>query len=48
MPTQLSHLDALEAESIHIFREVAAEFEKPVLHTRWDGRRAFPHVAWGP
>src|SRR5438034_2711046 len=31
MPTQLSHLDALEAESIHIFREVAAEFERPVL-----------------
>ena len=31
MPTQLSHLDVLEAESIHIFREVAAEFEKPVL-----------------
>ena len=31
MPTLLSHLDALEAESIHIFREVAAEFEKPVL-----------------
>ena len=28
---QLSHLDQLEAESIHIFREVAAEFEKPVL-----------------
>jgi sulfate adenylyltransferase subunit 2 len=27
----MSHLDALEAESIHIFREVAAEFEKPVL-----------------
>ena len=27
----LSHLDALEAESIHIFREVAAEFERPVL-----------------
>ncbi|MGB3686306.1 MAG: sulfate adenylyltransferase subunit CysD, partial [Ornithinimicrobium sp.] len=27
----LSHLDHLEAESIHIFREVAAEFEKPVL-----------------
>lgn len=25
------HLDALEAESIHIFREVAARFEKPVL-----------------
>ena len=31
MPTQLSHLDVLEAESIHIFREVAAEFEQPVL-----------------
>ena len=31
VPTQLSHLDALEAESIHIIREVAAEFEKPVL-----------------
>ena len=27
----LSHLDALEVESIHIFREVAAEFERPVL-----------------
>ncbi len=27
----LSHLDHLEAESIHIFREVEAEFEKPVL-----------------
>ena len=31
MVTQLSHLDALESESIHIFREVAAEFERPVL-----------------
>jgi len=29
--TQVSHLEALEAESMHIFREVAAEFEKPVL-----------------
>jgi sulfate adenylyltransferase subunit 2 len=28
---ELSHLDALEAEAVHIFREVAAEFEKPVL-----------------
>src|ERR1700758_3427915 len=27
----LSQLDALEAESIHIFREVAAEFERPAL-----------------
>jgi len=28
---ELSHLDSLEAESIHIMREVAAEFERPVL-----------------
>jgi sulfate adenylyltransferase subunit 2 len=28
---ELSHLEALEAESIFIFREVAAEFERPVL-----------------
>src|SRR4051794_27788332 len=28
---RLSQLDELEAESIHIFREVAAEFEKLVL-----------------
>ena len=28
---RLSQLGQLEAESIHIFREVAAEFEKPVL-----------------
>ena len=27
----LSHLDELEAEAIHIFREVAAELERPVL-----------------
>ncbi|HEX8805257.1 MAG TPA: sulfate adenylyltransferase subunit CysD [Acidimicrobiales bacterium] len=27
----LTHLKALEAESIHIIREVAAEFERPVL-----------------
>ena len=28
---ELSYLDTLEAESIHIFREVAAELERPVL-----------------
>ena len=28
---ELSHLQALEAESIYIFREVAAQFERPVL-----------------
>src|SRR6195256_6528227 len=27
----LEHLHALEAESIHIIREVAAEFERPVM-----------------
>jgi sulfate adenylyltransferase subunit 2 len=31
MDYELSHLAALEAESIHIFREVAAEFERPCL-----------------
>jgi sulfate adenylyltransferase subunit 2 len=28
---KLSHLKELEAESIHIIREVAAEFENPVM-----------------
>jgi sulfate adenylyltransferase subunit 2 len=28
---ELEHLEVLEAEAIHIFREVAAELEKPVL-----------------
>src|SRR5438046_7657965 len=27
----LTHLDDLEAEAVHIFREVAAELERPVL-----------------
>jgi sulfate adenylyltransferase subunit 2 len=30
-PARLTHLKQLEAESIHIFREVATEFQKPVL-----------------
>jgi len=30
-PSRLSHLRQLEAESIHIIREVAAEFENPVM-----------------
>jgi sulfate adenylyltransferase subunit 2 len=30
-PPTLDHLDTLESESIHIFREVGAEFERPVL-----------------
>jgi 3'-phosphoadenosine 5'-phosphosulfate sulfotransferase (PAPS reductase)/FAD synthetase len=29
--SRLTHLARLEAESIHIFREVAAEFAKPIL-----------------
>jgi sulfate adenylyltransferase subunit 2 len=33
MPTcyELTHLQALESEAIHVIREVAAEFERPVL-----------------
>ena len=30
-PRTLSHLKALESESIEIFREVAASFERPVM-----------------
>jgi 3'-phosphoadenosine 5'-phosphosulfate sulfotransferase (PAPS reductase)/FAD synthetase len=30
-PAWLSHLRLLEAESIHILREVASEFERPVM-----------------
>ena len=28
---RLTHLKQLEAESIHIIREVAAEFDRPVM-----------------
>ena len=31
MPARMSHLKTLEAESIHILREVACEFQKPVM-----------------
>ena len=31
MNTSLSQLDMLEAESIHVFREVAASFQRPVM-----------------
>src|SRR6187431_1405852 len=31
MQRVISHLDALESESIHLLREVAAEFERPCL-----------------
>ncbi|WP_154722303.1 phosphoadenosine phosphosulfate reductase domain-containing protein, partial [Ciceribacter sp. T2.26MG-112.2] len=30
-PLPLSHLELLEAESIHILREVAATFSRPVM-----------------
>jgi sulfate adenylyltransferase subunit 2 len=31
VPARKSHLDQLEAEAIHVMREVAAQFERPVL-----------------
>src|ERR671930_1674047 len=31
MSYELSHMRTLEAEAIHVMREVAAEFERPVL-----------------
>jgi sulfate adenylyltransferase subunit 2 len=31
MTWKISHLQALEAESIHIIREVASEFQRPVM-----------------
>jgi sulfate adenylyltransferase subunit 2 len=31
IPNRLSHLDVLESEAIHILREAAAQFRKPVL-----------------
>ncbi|MDA0301305.1 MAG: phosphoadenosine phosphosulfate reductase family protein, partial [Chloroflexi bacterium] len=31
LPRELTHLEVLEAESIQIIREVAAEFEQPAL-----------------
>ncbi|MBE9374555.1 sulfate adenylyltransferase subunit 2 [Saccharopolyspora sp. HNM0983] len=30
-PPQVNNLDALESEAIHVFREVAGEFERPVI-----------------
>src|SRR6266446_3315709 len=31
LPNRVNHLKRLEAESIHIIREVAAEFDNPVM-----------------
>ena len=30
-PARLTQLDALESEGVHVMREVAGEFERPVL-----------------
>ena len=40
---KLSHLKELEAESIHIIREVAAEFENPVMLYVYSGRSISPN-----
>ena len=44
----LTHLQDLEAESIYVFREVAAQFERPVL-LFWPARIPFPlmHIDTG-
>ena len=45
-PSRLGHLDRLEAESIHIMREVAAECERPVmLYSIGKDSAAMLHVA---
>ena len=36
-PYELSHLDALESEAVFVFREVAAELEKPVTEFKRQG-----------
>ena len=40
----VTHLKQLEAESIHIFREVAAEFDNPVMLYSV-GKNTFPVTA---
>ncbi|HTO80236.1 MAG TPA: phosphoadenosine phosphosulfate reductase family protein, partial [Methylocystis sp.] len=45
-PNRLGHLDRLEAESIHIMREVVAECERPVmLYSIGKDSAAMLHVA---
>src|SRR5207244_6579426 len=45
--TQVSHLEALEAESVHSIREVAAEFEHPVLlFSGGKDSAVMLHLAW--
>ena len=47
MKYELPHLQMLEAESIHIFREVAAEFERPaLLFSGGKDSAVLLHLAW--
>ena len=46
-PLPLPHLRVLEAEAVHFFREVAAEFERPVLLFSRGSRRFDPAVGDG-
>lgn len=46
MTTNLTHLERLEAESIHIMREVVAEAERPVmLYSVGKYSAVMPHLA---
>src|ERR1700730_13758405 len=46
MPTSLTHLQRLEAESIHILREVVSETERPVmLYSIGKGSAVLLHLA---
>ena len=46
MNDRITHLRRLEAESIHIFREVAASFEKPVMmYSIGKDSSVMPHLA---
>lgn len=44
---RISHLDALESESVHIIREVVAEFERPaLLFSGGKDSAVLLHLAW--
>src|SRR3954463_325402 len=47
MTYEISHLRALESEGIHVIREVAAEFERPVLlFSGGKDSAVMLHLAW--
>ncbi|HVA60079.1 MAG TPA: sulfate adenylyltransferase subunit CysD [Mycobacteriales bacterium] len=47
MTYQISHLDALESEAVHIIREVVAEFERPaLLFSGGKDSAVLLHLAW--